>query len=279
MAMLRVLLLLLTLAGSLAATAEVAVPPLEAPVTDLTATLTPDQVASLDQKLKAFERRKGSQIAILIVPTTAPETIEQYGLRVVEQWKLGRKKVDDGVLLVIAMNDRTMRIEVGYGFEGALNDAIANRILSEVIGPQFQRGDYYAGIIAGIDAIIRIAGGEPLPAASGGVDNPQTALPAYGPLVLILILVVGGVLRSVLGRSMGALFTGVLTTGVIWLLAGPLLIAVFVGLVTAALMLAGLGGHGLGGYYGGHYGGHHGGGGGFRGGGGGFGGGGASGRW
>ena len=132
-------------------------------MTDLTETLTPDQTAKLEQKLAAFEARKGSQIAVLIVPTTQPEAIEQYSIRVAEQWKLGRKGVDDGALLLVAKDDRALRIEVGYGLEGALPDAIAKRIIEDIIVPRFKTGDFYGGIDAGVDAMIKVVDGEPLP--------------------------------------------------------------------------------------------------------------------
>jgi uncharacterized protein len=113
----------------------VAVPALTAPVTDLTGTLAPDQVSALDAKLRAFEQAKGAQVAVLVVPTTQPEEIEQYSIRVLDQWRIGRSKVDDGVLVLVAINDRRVRIEVGYGLEGALPDATANRIIQEAIVP------------------------------------------------------------------------------------------------------------------------------------------------
>src|SRR5688572_31953205 len=144
--------------------AQVAVPPLTARVTDLTGTLTREQRVGLERSLEAFEARKGSQIAVLLVPTTAPEAIEQYALRVAEQWKIGRKKVDDGAILVVAKDDRALRIEVGYGLEGALNDATANRIIRELIVPRFREGDFYGGINAGLDRMMRVIDGEPLPA-------------------------------------------------------------------------------------------------------------------
>src|SRR5260221_9609084 len=109
---------------------------------------------SLQQTMRAFEARKGSQLAVLIVPTTAPETIEQFSLRVAEAWKIGRKKVDDGALLVIAKNDRHLRIEVGYGLEGAITDVTARRITDEVITPKFKSGDFAGGISAGIGKMI-----------------------------------------------------------------------------------------------------------------------------
>lgn len=135
----RIVLLALIPFWSSVAGADVAIPALTARVTDETATLTGEQRATLEQTLQAFEEKKGSQISVLIVPTTQPETIEQYSIRVVEQWKLGRKHVDDGVLLIVAKNDRTLRIEVGYGLEGVLNDATSSRIINEVIVPRFRQ--------------------------------------------------------------------------------------------------------------------------------------------
>ena len=133
----KILALAVLLLAATLSRAEVAIPLLKSPVTDLTATLSVNEVTQLEQKLAAFEKAKGGQIAVLIVLTTQPETIEQYALRVVETWKLGRKSIDDGVLLLVAKNDRTLRIEVGYGVEGALPDAMAKRIIAEIIVPQF----------------------------------------------------------------------------------------------------------------------------------------------
>ena len=131
----------------------VPVPALAARVTDLTGTLTPEQVAALDSKLGSFEQAKGSQVAVLVVPTTRPEEIEQYAIRLADAWKLGRKGVDDGAILLVARDDRKVRIEVGYGLEGVLPDATANRIIDEDIVPRFRSGDYYGGIDAGVDRI------------------------------------------------------------------------------------------------------------------------------
>jgi uncharacterized protein len=274
----RTLLLAMSLGWPLLVGAQIPVPPLTARITDQAALLTPEQKASLEQKLQAFEARKGSQLAVLIVPSTAPETIEQYALRVVEQWKLGRKKVDDGALMLIATTDRALRIEVGYGLEGALNDATSKRIISEIITPHFKQGDFYGGITAGVDQIIRVIDGEPLPepgriAASGMADLQQ-----YVPIIFMLALVVGGVLRSLLGRFPGALLTGGAVGVAAWLFAGALSIALLAGIFALlfTLLSGGMDRHGVGGYRGGFGGGGFGG---FGGGGGGFGGGGASGRW
>ncbi|WP_041377693.1 TPM domain-containing protein [Polaromonas naphthalenivorans] len=272
-------LLAFMLCGSLLAVAQVSVPALIGHVTDQTGTLTAEQKSSLEQTLTAFEARKGSQLAVLMIPSSAPEEIEQYALRVAEQWKLGRKKVDDGAILVIAKDDRTLRIEVGYGLEGALNDATSKRIISEIIVPQFKQQNYYGGITAGVGQIIRIIDGEPLPATSekpvAGLDGFQQ----YVPFIFIAALAVGGALRVWLGRVPGAFVTGAGIALVAWFVAGVLSTALLAGLMALFVTLAGggMGRHGLGGYYGG--GGRGGSGGGFRGGGGGFGGGGASGRW
>jgi uncharacterized protein len=273
-------LLAFALCWFLIAGAQIPVPPVTGRVTDQTATLTAEQKAALEQTLQAFEARKGSQLAILIVPTTAPETIEQYALRVAEQWKLGRKKIDDGAVLVIAKTDRALRIEVGYGLEGALNDATSKRIISEIITPRFKQGDFYGGITAGVDQIIRVIDGEPLPAPSGTRAGGTADLQQYVPVIFILALVIGGVLRAVLGRFPGALVTGGVVAVLAWLFAGAVSIALVAGVIALLFTLlgGGMGGLGVGGYRGGFGTGGFGGGG-FGGGGGGFGGGGASGRW
>ena len=130
---------------------------------DQTGTLAAGDIASLTQTLRDLETRKGSQIAVLIVPTTDGEAIEQFSLRVAEAWKIGRKKIDDGALLVIAKNDRRLRIEVGYGLEGALTDATTKRIIDEDITPKFKAGDFAGGVSAGVDRMIRVIDGEKLP--------------------------------------------------------------------------------------------------------------------
>jgi uncharacterized protein len=261
--------------------ADVPVPDLTARVTDETGTLTNEQKATLEQSLKDFEAQKGAQISVLVVPTTEPETIEQYSIRVVDQWKLGRKNVDDGVLLTVAKNDRTLRIEVGYGLEGALTDAASNRIIDETIVPRFREGDFYGGISAGVDSIMHVVNGEPLPAP----PERQRSSDGYGrslPVLFLLTIVAGGILRAVLGRFPGAVVTGGLIGFLAWLLSGALFIAVVAGAIALLFTLLG---SGMGAYVGGRFIGGSGkfGGGSnrdiFRGGGGGFGGGGASGRW
>ena len=266
-------------------TAQVAVPPLTGHVIDQTGTLTAEQKAALEQTLTAFETRKGSQLAVLMVASSAPEEIEQYALRVAEQWKFGRKKVDDGAILVVAKNDRAMRIEVGYGLEGALGDLTSKRIISETILPRFKGQDFYGGITAGVEQIIRVVDGEPLPAPSArssqGVGNTGD-VQQYAPMLFILALAVGGVLRANLGKVPGSLVTGGVVAVIAWFVVGAISMALVAGVVALFVTLLGGGmlGRGLGGYYGGggRGGGGHGGGG-FGGGGGGFGGGGASGRW
>ncbi|MDO8264341.1 MAG: TPM domain-containing protein [Gallionella sp.] len=270
----RVVLLALLLTG--AAHAEVTVPPLTRRVTDLTATLDAPQTQTLESRLAAFEAKKGAQLAVLIVPTTQPETIEQFGIRVVESWKLGRKGVDDGALLLVAKDDRALRIEVGYGLEGVLNDATAHRIVDEIIVPRFKRGEFYPGIESGTAAMMQVIDGEPLPpprsaAASGKYDIESLLFIAFG-----MVVVVGGMLRALLGRFPAAVLMGGALGVLAWLTVAPLLIAVLVGVAAFVFVL--LGGGGRGGFGGGGFGRSSGGGFG-GGGGGGFGGGGASGRW
>ncbi|MBI3345197.1 MAG: YgcG family protein [Gammaproteobacteria bacterium] len=262
-----------------AAVAEVAVPPLTARVTDLTGTLTAEQKSNIEQTLQAFEAKKGSQIAVLIVPTTAPEAVEQYSLRVAEQWKLGRKGVDDGALLLVAKNDRAMRIEVGYGLEGALPDAIAKRIIAETITPYFKSGDFYGGIQAGVAAMIKVIEGEPLPTPSVTTETTASSIEQLFPLAFLLAFFVAPALRAMIGRLPAALTAGAIAGVIVWFVIGSLLTAVLLAILMAFLALfAGIN-TGRGGWGGGlgRSGGF--GGGGFRGGGGGFGGGGASGRW
>lgn len=273
---------------SMLAGAEVAVPQLSGHVIDQTATLDANQQRALEQTLSAFEAKKGSQIAVLIVSTTEPEAIEQYSLRVAEQWKLGRKKVDDGVILLIAKNDRTLRIEVGYGLEGALNDATSKRIISEVITPYFKQGDFNGGINAGVNQITRVIEGEPLPAATQKSAADSKDIQQFFPIILIAAFVLGGILRSLFGRFFGSLVTGGIIGFIAWIFVGALGIAFLAGVLALLFTLfsgggGGMGGGrgfgGMGGFGGGGFGGGGFGGGGFGGGGGGFGGGGASGRW
>ena len=270
--------------------AEVPVPPLTGRVTDLTGTLTGEQKSALEQTLRSFEARKGSQVAVLLVPSTAPETIEQYALRVAEKWKPGRRNVDDGAILVVAKDDRTLRIEVGYGLEGALTDADCKRIISEIIVPRFRQGDFYGGITAGVDRILRVIDGEPLPKPVERRSGGYRGIGSILPVLMILAIVVGGVLHAVLGKFPGALVTGGAVSVVAWMLAGAISIALTAGVIAFLFTLLGggmggrgFGGGGLGGGFGGGLGGGGFGGGfgggGFSGGGGGFGGGGASGRW
>ena len=277
--MVRAFVLAFTLFGSLLAAAQVPVPALTGHVIDQSGTLSAEQKSSLEQTLTAFEARKGSQLAVLMIASSAPEEIEQYALRVAEQWKLGRKKIDDGAILVVAKNDRTLRIEVGYGLEGALNDATSKRIISEVMLPRFKQQDFYGGITAGVEQIIRVIEGEPLPALAEKPADNIGDFRQYAPIVFILALAVGGVLRAALGRVPGALVTGGAVAVMAWFVAGTLSMALIAGVMALFVTLLGGGmfGRGFGGYYGG--GGRGGFGGGFRGGGGGFGGGGASGRW
>ncbi len=269
----------------------VPVPELRSPVTDLTGTLTADQVAALDAKLRAFEAQKGSQIAVLIVATTEPEAIEQYALRVAETWQLGRKGIDDGALLLVALQDRRVRIEVGYGLEGPLPDAIANRIIDEDVVPQFRRGDFHGGIATAVDRMMRVIDGEPLPEPVRRAPSQDIpGLAGLLPFLFILALVGGSIFRRVFGRVGGALATGGVVGGITWLLIGILGLAFGAGVFAFILaLLGGFGGgggsgwysrrHGGGWGYPGGFGGGFGGGGGWSGGGGGFGGGGASGNW
>jgi len=296
----RASLLALLLCWAFAAFADVAVPPLTGRVVDQTGTLSSGDIASLTQTLRALELRKGSQVAVLIVPTTQPETIEQYSIRVAEAWKIGRKKIDDGALLVVAKNDRKLRIEVGYGLEGALNDVTAKRIIDEIITPKFRSGDFAGGISEGVDRIIRVIDGEPLPApapAAPSHTEPDSALYQFlnplNPFTIIFILLLGGMFRRVFGRLFGSLASGGLIGLLVWFVFGSLILSALAGIVASvftmfsdAITTPSPAGHGRGGGWSSGSGSSWSGGGssssdsgGFSGGGGSFGGGGASGSW
>lgn len=258
---------------------EVAIPPLTQRVTDLTSTLDGQQQQALESRLAQFEQQQGSQIAILIVPTTLPEAIEQYSIRVVDEWKLGRQGVDDGILILVAKNDRRMRIEVGYGLEGVIPDAIANRVIDQIMVPHFRQGDFYGGLMAAVDQLSRLIAGEPLPEPEVRQSGQwEGAL----PLILFGGLVLGAILRAIFGNFLGGALNGGLIGAAVWLLGGGLIIALVLAVIAFVITLSGgLGfmhpGRGM--YGGGGFGGGGFGSGGFSGGGGGFGGGGASGSW
>jgi uncharacterized protein len=295
----RVSVLALLMCWAVAAFADVAVPPLTGRVVDQTGTLSSGDIASLTQTLRNLELRKGSQVAVLIVPTTQPETIEQFSIRVAEAWKIGRKKIDDGALLVVAKDDRRLRIEVGYGVEGALTDVTTKRIIDEIITPKFRSGDFAGGISAGVERIIGAIDGEPLPAPPQRRQQSQQGsdltwlLNPLNPFTIIAILVLGGVMRGIFGRLFGSLTTGGLIGVVAWFVFGSLIVSALAGIVASVFTLfsdsittptpAGRGGGG--GWVGGGGGSWSGGGssssdsGSFSGGGGSFGGGGASGSW
>jgi uncharacterized protein len=258
---------------------EVAVPALHSPVTDLTNTLTADQVKSLENTLRAFETRKGSQFAILIVPTTQPEVIDQYSIRVVDVWKLGRKNADDGVLLLIAKDDHAIRFEVGKGLEGVLTDATTSRIIRNVIAPQFRNGQFYAGINAAVEQAIKLIDGEILPDVAQAPRHQQGQNLPW-PLLIFGAIAIGSVLRAIFGRLAGAGITGVIVGLLVWWFAGMVLFAIVGAIFSFIFVVSGIGRGGWtsgGGFGGGGFG--SGGGGGWSGGGGGFSGGGASGRW
>ena len=258
---------------------EVALPTLTERVTDLTGTLSPDERASLTASLTALEKDKGAQVAIVMLPTTQPEAIEQFSIRLADAWKIGRKGVDDGVIIIVAKNDRKMRIEVGYGLEGAIPDAIAKLIAAEQMGPRFREGDFAGGLKAAVATLDKVIRGEPLPApvvktAESGTD-PGDAL-----TFLLIVFFMAGVIRSMFGL-LGSLAVSGVAGWLAWTVFASLGLAGGAALVAFVLSFIrlGRGGWSSGGRggFGGGFGGS--GGGGFSGGGGGFGGGGASGNW
>lgn len=290
-------LFLMLAVSAFAQDTPVPVPALSSPVTDLTQTLTPDQRSALDSRLRAYEAEKGTQIAVLIVPTTQPETIEQYSIRVADQWKIGRQGPDDGVILLVAKNDRAVRIEVGTGVEGAIPDVLASRIISQVIVPRFREGDFAGGINEAITRIIALLEGEALPEPERRSSRAPEGLGGIGnalPVLLMFVFIGSGILRGMLGRVGGASATAGIAGVLMWLLTSVLAISIFAAVIAFVFsLISGGGGGGFGGgrrgwtnrrgggWMGGGFGGggFGGGGGGWSGGGGGFSGGGASGRW
>ena len=259
-------------------------------VTDNTGTLSQEEKNSLINKLRTFKEQKGSQVILVMVNSTGLEPIEDYSIRLVEKLKVGREGIDDGVLLLVAKEDRKLRIEVGYGLEGALPDITANRIINEIIVPRFRNGDFYGGVSAGLDAIIHVVEGEPLPEPEQRQTQNNPGVNGLFTVFLVMFLIMGPILRKIAGKGKGLL----IGSGIAFI-AGWIFVSLFVGIGAAfafvffyIISMLGGGGRGGGGYRGGGFGGGLGGGfgsgggsfgGGFSGGGGSFGGGGASGGW
>lgn len=259
------------------------IPPLTGPVVDLVGVLTSGENAQISQKIRKLQEEKGSQVQVLILPSTEPESIEQYSLRVAEEWKIGRKGVDDGVILVIATNDRKLRIEVGYGLEGAVPDATAKRIIREIITPQFKAGNFPRGIEGGVDALISIIRGESLPEPNHWDSLWEESSEDWGVGTMILggIGAFIGFIFRLMGKPLVA-FLGIYGFVVAGLLVAGngLIVALFQSLFLTIFILAMLyGGGSKGGGYSSGGGWSSGGGGGWSGGGGSFGGGGSSGSW
>lgn len=268
------------------------VPALGARVTDLTGTLDAQQKQTLEAELGALENAKGAQLAVLLVSTTQPEDIAAYGIRVADAWKLGRAASDDGAILIVAKNDRRVRIEVGQGLEGAIPDAAAARIIREYIAPRFRAGDWYGGIHDATGALTKLINDEPLPPPL--VEEDSRDVTERFDLALFMAMFAAFVLRAMLARSPALVRGGVVGAGaggVAWLVSGLAMVGIGAGVLGLLFGLFGGGGGGgfanrggRGGFGGGSWGGgggwsSGGGGGGFSGGGGGFSGGGASGSW
>jgi len=228
----RAVLVALLLGWILPALALITVPQLTGRVVDQTGTLSSGDIAQLTQKLADLQTRKGSQIAVLIVPTTDGEAIEQFSLRVAEAWKIGRKKVDDGALLVVAKNDRRLRIEVGYGLEGAITDVTSKRIIDEDITPKFKSGDFAGGISAGVNRMIGLINGEKLPEP----EPPHWDgfnFDVFNPFWLFFAFVISGVFRHALGRLIGSIATGGAVAVLVWFLFGGLAAALGIGVLAS----------------------------------------------
>ena len=267
--------------------ADVAIPSLHARVTDLTGTLTAEQSQQLEGELATLEQAKGAQVVVLMLPSTQPETIEDYATRVFDAWRVGRAHVDDGVLVVVAKEDHHVYIETGYGLEGAVPDALASRIIREQIVPKFRTGDYYGGLQDGIASLTKLIDGEPLPAPKA--ESQAKGIPDFLVVILFALVWARGFF-SILPRWPRVFVVGIAAAGLVWLFTHLWWLAAacgafggLFGYIGHSLRFArgggngGWGGGGFGGFGGG--GSFGGGGGGFSGGGGATGGGGASGSW
>ena len=281
-------------AGTVNAADDLAkIPPLTSRVTDLTNALSAAERQALEAKLAAWEAQTGNQLVVLMLPSTQPEAIASYSIRVAEAWKIGRKGKDNGAIFIVAKDDRKSRIEVGYGLEGVLTDVTCRRILAETVAPFFRNNQFAQGIDAGVDQIISVVGkGEPLPdAPAAPVHRRSGGGISFDTIFIVLFVVVpvlGGILRRIFGKAIGSTVGAGVIGAAAWFVVGSLAIALIAAVVAFIVMLtfgmgSGLVGRGGGvfipGGGGGGFGGGGGGGGGFSGGGGGFGGGGASGDW
>ena len=293
MALLRGFLVLLLglLAGLAGAQGVLPVPALSGHVIDSTGTLSAAQQQALESKLSAFEARSGSQVVVLMVPTTQPEDIASYANRVGDTWKIGRKAVGDGLLLIVAKDDRKLRIEVARALEGAVPDLAASRIINEAITPRFKQGDFAGGVDAGVDQIMALITGEalPAPAPSGGRNDTGFQWQDLAMFLFFAVLIGGSIARQVLGNKLGSVVTGGVVGGIVLLQTTSVLLALLAGVVALVFTLivsvvrsrpggGGFGG-GMGSGGGSGWGSGSGGGGFSSGGGGSFGGGGASGGW
>lgn len=290
----RIVLACLLACVSLASIAQsgVAIPAFDSPVVDTTGTLDAATRQQLEQQALALQQRKGSQLQVLVIPSTAPETIEQYAVRAFESFKLGRKGVDDGLLLVVAKDDRKVRIEVGYGLEGAIPDITAGRVIQEYMVPKFRQGDYAGGIVDATGQLVKLVDGEPLPEPVASHPTGPDSGGDFGA-ALAAAFVVAMFVRGFFGKRTSAgvrgLFTAAAAGGAAWFMSALLPAALFGGFLglVIGLMAASAGRYARHGGWGGWSGGSSGGGGwgggssggGWSGGGGMSGGGGASGGW
>jgi uncharacterized protein len=216
--------------------AEIAIPQLSQRVTDLTGTLTAEQIVALDTKLAAFEAKKGSQIAVLMLPSTQPEDIAAYGIRVADAWKIGREKVDDGVILIVAKDDRKSRLEVGRGLEGVIPDAIAKRVLAETMKPHFKNEDYAGGIDAGVTQIMGLIEGETLPAPSGETSSADDGFDTFLIILFFCCIVIDLLFSSLFGKGIGAVLSGISIGGISALIASFLALDIGLAVIMGVVM-------------------------------------------
>lgn len=228
----RALLVTLTLCWSLTVQATASVPALTGHVIDQTSTLSAQQQRTLEHTLQSYVEQKGRHFVVLVIPTPAPESIEHYAMRVSDQWQLGYNNLANGVLLVVAWDSLSAHIEVGYGLQNKLNNAMRERIAIEIMAPYFRQGDFYGGIMTGVDQLIRVMDGNSL-------STPDNALgfQPFFPIIIVVAWLIGSGLRSVMGRFPCAIATGGITAFLVWFFVGTLPVAMITGLLAMLLTL------------------------------------------
>lgn len=235
--LLKALLVTFTFGWSLAVSAAISIPPLTGHIMDPSSILSNTERSTLEHTLQSFEQQKGRQFVVLVIPDSYSESVEQYALRVSDQWQLGYKKLENGVLIVVTQQNPALHIEVGYGLEGVLNHTVRQRISNEIMRPYLNQGDIKGGIIAGVEQMMRVMDGKPLGTSKTSMGNAESGFQPFFPVLILLVLAIGSALRSVLGRFSRAVTTGAVIGFLAWIFVGTFPVALISGLLAMLFML------------------------------------------